>query len=163
MNTTRDGLGTLLLAGLLGLTCADVCSAQPKDKEAELLGKIARESSPVKKAKYEIRVARIKLLQAMDSREKEDFEGSVKLLKDYLGHLSNAWGALQNSGRDAHKNPGGFKELDIEIREDGRYLEDLRRSVSVMDREPVEKIIGEVEQIRGEVIKKLFPTMARPE
>jgi len=162
MKVTRRGLGALLLAGMLGLACAEVCPAYPKDKEAELLRKLAREQKPEKKAKYEIRLARLKLQQAMDAREQGDFEGTVKLLKAYSERISSAWHILRTSGRDARKKPSGFKELDIEIREDGRYLEDLRHTFSVMDREPVERVIQEVERIRAEVIKALFPTMARP-
>jgi len=162
MRATGRGWGVLLFAGLAGLAGAGVCSAHPKDDEASLLRKIDRETNPVKKAKHEIKLARIKLLQAMDAREKEDLEGSLKLLQAYQQRISSAWEILKSTGRDAHKKPGGFKELDIELREGGRYLEDLRRSFSVMDREPVEKVIQEVERIRVEVIKALFPTMAQP-
>jgi hypothetical protein len=150
----------LMVAGVLGLASAPVFSAPVDDAEADLTKRIAHESNLVKKAKYETRLARLKLIQAKDARDKGEFETSLKLLEVYLATVTSAWNHLQESGRVAHKNPQGFKELDIELREDGRYLEDLRRSISVLDREPVEKVIREAEKIRAEVIRALFPTMA---
>lgn len=154
--------GALLVAGILGLASGQVFSAPNDDHEAELTSKIARERDLVKKAKYEIRIARLKLLQAQDAREKGEIETTLKLLEAYLERIASAWNNLQKSGRVAHKKPQGFKELDIELRVDGRYLEDLKRSFSVMHREPVEKVIREVERIRAEVLKALFPTVASP-
>jgi hypothetical protein len=107
----------------------------------------------------EIKLARLKLFRAKDTRGKGGVEESLKLLQAYRAHIENAWNLLQKSGRVAHKKPQGFKELDIELREDGRYLEDLKRSFSLADREPIEKIIADVERIRGEVLKALFPAM----
>jgi hypothetical protein len=152
----------LLLASVLCLAVGPVFSAARNDTEADLNNRIARESDLVKKAKYEVRLARVKLIQAQDAREKGEFETSLKLLEVYLESVKSAWNHLQKSGRTAHKKPQGFKELDIELREDGRYLEDLKRSFPVMDRGPVEKVIAEVEGLRAEVLKALFPTMARP-
>ncbi len=147
----------LLAAVVLGIASGQAFSALRDDSEPELLARISRESNPVKKAKFEIRLARVKLLQAMDASEKGDYEYSLKLLDAYLERVTSAWSILQKSGRSPHKKPQGFKELDIELREDGRFLEDLTRSISVLDREPVEKIRHEVERIRAEVLKALFP------
>ncbi|MBI4166553.1 MAG: hypothetical protein HY508_12540 [Acidobacteria bacterium] len=152
----------LLLAGILGLAWGLVFSAPRNDSEADLTARIARESDLVKKAKYEVRLARVKLIQALDARENGELETSLKLLGAYLETVKSAWDHLRQSGRVAHKKSQGFKELDIELREDGRYLEDLKRSVSFMDRGPVEKVIQEVESLRAEVLKVLFPTMAPP-
>ena len=162
MGVTRSRPCVLRIALALVLVCLIAVPVVAKDSEKKLLEKLARESNPVKKAKLEIRLARLKLLQSVDARENDDFEGCLSLLGDYRDRIDSAWDILKSTGRDAHKKPGGFKQLEIEIREDSRYLEDLRRSFSVMDREPVDKIIQDVEGIRAEVIKALFPTMARP-
>jgi hypothetical protein len=128
-----------------------------RDNERDLLTRIARERNPVKKAKYEVRLARVKLFQAMEALDRKDVEGSQKLLRDYLERLKSAWATLQSSGRSAHRKPQGFKELDIELREDARYLEDLKHRFSYLDRGPVEKTAQEVEHLRSVVLKALFP------
>ena len=59
--------------------------------------------------------------------------------------------------------PQGFKELDIELREDARLLEDLKRRISYFERDPLEKAEKEVEQVRAEVLQALFPAARAPE
>jgi hypothetical protein len=149
----------MLLAGILRFAPGQALPLPFEDPEAKLTQKLAREQDPVKQAKLEIKLARLKLFRAKDTRGKGGVEESLKLLQAYRAHIENAWNLLQKSGRVAHKKPQGFKELDIELREDGRYLEDLKRSFSLADREPIEKIIADVERIRGEVLKALFPAM----
>lgn len=150
----------MLLAGILGCAPGLALPLPFDDTEAKLTQKLAREQDPVKKAKLEIKLARLTLLQAKDTRGKGEAKASLDLIQAYGAHIENAWNLLQKSGRAAHKKPQGFKELDIELREDGRYLEDLKRGFSLADREPIEKIIANVERIRAEVLKALFPAVA---
>jgi len=156
MATRRHVLRALALTALGAWLPPEVSPIPREDKEADLLSRISRETNPVKRAKYEIRLARVKLLQAMEAREKGEIESSQKLLGAYLEQVKSAWATLQKTGRPAHKKPQGFKELDIELREDARYLEDLKHRFSFLDREPVEKIAEEVENLRAEVLKALF-------
>jgi len=147
----------VLLAGILGHAPGHALPLPNDDSEATLTRNLAREQDLVKRVKIGIRLARLKLHRAKDTRDTGDTENSLKLLQDYHAHIENAWGLLQKSGRLAHKKPQGFMELDIELREDGRYLEDLKRNFALADREPIEKILADVERIRAEVLKALFP------
>jgi hypothetical protein len=142
---------------VLGLPWGGLSPARQPDTEADLLARIQHEQDPVKKAKYEVRLGRVKLLQAIDAYGKGNLEQGQQLLDDYLGRIKDSWQLLQSSGRRAVRHPQGFKELDIELREDARMLEDLKHRVSYTDREPVEKAAQEVERIRAEVLRALFP------
>jgi predicted nucleic acid-binding Zn-ribbon protein len=156
MGIGREVAAALLVACLSGGQ-AEAASPQRRDNESDLRARLAREKNPVNRGKYEIRLARVKLFQAIEAFNQQDFEGTLKLLEDYLEQAKKSWATLKDSGRPAHKKPQGFKELDIELREDARYLEDLRRRIPYTDREPVERIEHEVEQLRGEVLRALFP------
>lgn len=148
----------VLLAAILSFASKFATASPPgEDPDADLIQKLAREQDLVKKAKIEIRLARLKLHRARYTRENGDVEASLSLLQAYHAHIENAWSHLQKSGRLAHKKPQGFKELDIALREDIRFLEDFKRGFSLADREPVEKTISEVERIRADVLKALFP------
>ncbi len=142
---------------VLGLPWGGLSPARQPDTEADLLARIQHEQNPVKKAKYEIRLGRVKLLQAIDAYGKGSLEQCQQLLDDYLRRIKDSWQLLQSSGRQAVRHPQGFKELDIELREDARMLEDLKHRVAYGDREPVEKAAQEVERIRAEVLRALFP------
>ena len=150
----------LVAAGLffLGSLCARIASARHQESEEDLLGRIQRESNPVKRAKYEIRLGRLELNQAIEANNQGHLEQCQQLLGVYIGRMKSSWETLRGSGRRAARQPQGFKELDIALREDARLLEDLKRRVPTLDREPVEKAAQEVEQIRNEVLRALFPS-----
>jgi hypothetical protein len=127
------------------------------DKEPDLRAHIERESNPIKKAKLEVRLARVKLLQAIGAFDQGNLDETNRLLGAYMDILDSAWERLKNSGRIAHKKPAGFKQLDIELREDARYLEDLRRRIPYAERGKVEEVGREVNRLRSEVLRTLFP------
>ncbi len=145
----------LLIA--VGLLPGNISRARREDTEEDLLPRIQRETNPVRKAKYEVRLARVKLLAGIDAFNKGDFEQHRQLLAAYLERIKSSWETLQKSGRQAARQPQGFKELDIALREDGRLLEDLRRRVPYNERRDVEEVEREVERIRNEVLRALFP------
>lgn len=156
----RPRLRSLRVAALLiaiGLLPRNISHARREDTEEDLLPRIQRETNPVKKAKYEVRLARVKLLAALDAYNKGDLEQYRQLLGAYLERSKSSWDTLQKSGRQAARQPQGFKELDIALREDGRLLEDLRRRVPYNERRDVEEVEREVERIRNEVLRALFP------
>ena len=154
-------LGRVLVTGawlMVGVALLDAVSAVPrKDTEEDLQSRLQQESNPVKKAKYEIRLGRLKLLEAIDAFDQHDANTAQNLLDAYLTHIRSSWQLLQNSGHNAVRHPEGFKELDIALRQDGRFIEDLSHRLSYFDRGNVVKTGKEVEQIRAEVIKELFP------
>ena len=137
--------------------CAGVSSAPPSETEQHLLARVQKETDPVKKSKGQTRLARIKLQQAIQAYEHGDIEQGVQLVNVYLGRIKDSWQTLRSSGRNAARNPQGFKELDIELREDVRLLDDLKRRISFYDRGPLEQTGKELEQVRAEVLQALFP------
>jgi len=131
-----------------------------KDTEENLLARIERERNPIKKAKFEIRLGRVKLLQAIEANDKGDFEQCQVLLDAYLKRMKSSWETLRSSGRQAARHPEGFKELDIALREEARLLEDLKHRIPYHDRGVVEKVAHEIDALRDQVLKALFPTLS---
>ena len=125
--------------------------------EEELLQRIQSEQNPVKKAKDEIKAARLKLTEVQDAYSQGHIEDGVKLLGAYVDEMKTSWKFLQDSGRKASKQPDGFRELEIALREDVRSLQDLARIVSYFDRPPLEKAGQELDRMRNEVLQSLFP------
>ena len=153
-------LARVLVTGawlMVGVALLDAVAATPrKDTEEDLRSRLQRESNPIKKAKYEIRLGRLKLLEAIDAFGKHDANKAQDLLSAYLTHIRSSWQLLQSSGRNTFRHPEGFKELDIALRKDGRLLEDLSHRLSYFERGEVDKTAKEIEQIRAAVIKELF-------
>ena len=152
----------LVAVGLLLLGTLPA-SAGPagRDTEEKLQQRLSRERNPVKRAKYEIRLGRLELDQAIAAYDHGTVELGAKLLTAYLERMRSSWQTLQASGRQAARQPRGFRELDIALREDGRLLQDVGHRVSYFDRGPIEKAGKEVDRIRSEVLRALFPALKR--
>lgn len=158
MSIRPKNLAAAFLMGVLASSAVSVPTLRGAETEVQLEARLKRESNPVQKAKLEIRLSRFKLYRASDAFDKGDLEAANKLLEAYAEQVKSAWATLKGSGRQANKKPAGFKELDIALREDARYLDDLKHRVSYMVRDPVEKVAQEVEDLRNEVLKALFPS-----
>ncbi len=146
----------LLAAGLDGPWGA-ASPAPRNDNEQKLQARIDREGKPVNRAKLKVRLGRVKLLQAIDAYDRQDHGQYRQLLDDYLEVMKSAWADLQESGRQASRRPDGFKQLDIGLREDTRFLEDLMHRVPLEQRAPAKKVFEEAEKLRAAVLEALFP------
>ncbi len=128
-----------------------------KDSEPKLLARIERQQNPVRRAKLKVRLGRVKLTQAIAAYDGGSLEQCQQLLDSYLETMRGAWADLQSSGRQAWRKPNGFKQLDIGLREDVRFLEDLMRRVPYERRGPIKNVYHEAESLREAVLKALFP------
>jgi hypothetical protein len=150
----------LPIAALLFMLGTGPILGQPSshvESEAELLANIKREQNPVKKAKIEIRLGRLKLRHAISAYDQGHIEDGAQFVAAYVDRMTSCLKTLQGSGRQAVRQPQGFKELDIALREDSRLLEDMARRVSYFDRAPIEKAAKQIEQLRTDVLRALFP------
>lgn len=157
----RPITGAVVLV-VLAAAMAGPVSPTVRDNEEDLRARLQNEHDPVRRAKYEIRLGQIKLEQARAAYDKGNVDAGSKLLDAYLKRMKEAWQTLRSSGRNAARQPQGFKELDIALREDVRLLGDLAHRVSFYDREPVKKVTDEIEGIRSEVLHELFPATRPP-
>jgi hypothetical protein len=150
---------TLIFGGglVFGILVLAGSTALGRETEEQLLQRIQSEPNPVKKAKVEIKLARLKLTQVQDAYAQGQIEAGVKLLGEFVGVMKTSWKLLQDSGRQAAKQPEGFRELEIALREDDRSLQDLERTVSYYDRTPLVNAAQELEQMRSDVLHALFP------
>jgi hypothetical protein len=154
---------TLILAGWFasGILVWLASPALGRETEEQLVQRIQSEQNPVKKARDQMKLAELKLEQAEDAYSKGEMELGAKLVEVFTKQMQASWQTLRDSGRKAAKQPQGFKELDIALREKSRALEDLGRKVSYFDRGPIEKAGKEMDRIRAEVLQALFPA-AKP-
>ena len=146
----------LLLIGL-PVFLAEASTESLSQSEAHLLARLQKETDPVKKSKAETRLARVKLEQAIQAYNQGNVDQGAQLVSAYLARIKDSWQLLRNCGKNAARDPRGFKELDIELREDVRFLDDLKRRLSYLDRGPLEQTGKELEQLRAQVLQELFP------
>jgi len=130
------------------------------DKRLERLqkekDKISRTTDPVDRTKTDITISEILLSLATDAVKTGEPELLNKRLNEYIDTIRDAHQTMMNTGRDAQKKAKGFKELEMALRRQIRMLDDMARSVSFDQREPVEKTKQEVSEIRDDIFRALF-------
>ncbi len=151
-----------LLIGCCGAFLTATLHGRRRDNEDDLKARIQTEHNPVKKAKFQIRLASLQLSQAETSYNQGQTEQGAELLGAYGSSMEAAWQSLRESGRNAARQPEGFKELEMALREGGRRLEDLKHRISYYDREPVDKVQQNLASEHNAVLKALFPTLESP-
>src|SRR5215467_8158329 len=86
------------------------------DKRLERLDKerarLKAEADPIERAKSDITISEILLSLASDAVRSGEPEVMEKRLTEYVDTIQDAHQVLIKTGRDAHKKPKGFKELE---------------------------------------------------
>lgn len=130
------------------------------DKRVERLqserDKLTRQTDPVDRTKTEIKMADLILSLVTDAANAGDVEIIEQRLNEYVATIKDAHQTMINTGRDAHRKPGGFKDLEIALRRQVRQLDDIGRGLPFDQREPINKAREEASLIRDEMLKALF-------
>src|SRR5215471_1197139 len=130
------------------------------DKRLERLqkerDKLSRLTDPVDRTKTDIAISEILLSLANDTIKTGEPEMLGKRLSEYVDTIRDAHQTMMKTGRDAHRKPKGFKDLEIALRRQIRMLDDLAHAVSFDQRTPVDKAKQEASDIRDDLLKALF-------
>jgi hypothetical protein len=160
MNTRAAAVGALSLVLFLSASARAASPRKSRNEEAKLLSKLEREKNPVKRAKLETKLGRLKLQRAFDAYDQGHYDQCWKSLDEYLTRMNNAWADLVASGRQAAKKPDGFKQLEIALRESQRDLHDFETRLTYEEREAAEKVAAQTVQLHSRVLRALFPGAA---
>jgi hypothetical protein len=138
----------------------------PLDKRLERLqkerDKLGRLTDPVDRTKTNIAISEILLSLAGDAARSGEPEALEKRLSEYVEAIQDAHQSMVKTGRDAHRKPKGFKDLEIALRRQIRMLDDLGHGVTFDQREPVDKARQEASDIRDDLLKALFGEQNAP-
>ena len=142
---------------ILGQPFVHAAPDRSNDKEQDLINKIEHETNPGKKAKFQFRLAKLKLTEADHAYRSRNFEGGKVILKQYLDEVRNSWATLQGTGSAIRKHLGALKDLEISLRENDRFLENLRHRVPYPESDFVKEIEKESSEVHNEVLEAIFP------
>ena len=152
----------ILLIVMAATSCTiRTVALQPQiDKRLEHLDrdreKLKRTTDPVDRTKIDIDISEILLSLVSDAVKSGEPEVLGKRLSEYVETIQDAHQAMMKTGRDAHRKPKGFKELEISLRRQIRILDDIGRGLTFDQREPVEKAKQQASDIRDDLLKALF-------
>ncbi len=167
METIRRSIILLIVLATASCAVRSASLRQPQiDKRLERLDrereKLKRTTDAVDRAKIDINISEILLSFVSDAVKSGEPEVLGKRLGEYLKAIEDAHQGLMKTGRDAHRKPKGFKDLEISLRRQIRILDDIGRGLTFDQREPVEKAKQEASDIRDDLLKALFGEQNAP-
>jgi hypothetical protein len=161
MSRRHASLAALTVVGVLASVSA-AAWGHGHESATKLRAQIERERNPVRKAKLEIRLADLDLQRAANSYNHNQPHQAKALLVDYLKDMDSSWTVLEDSGRNPVKKPAGFMSLEIALRENARFLNELRENVMYAYQEPIKTLVGTIDKLHSKVLLVLFPGALPP-
>jgi hypothetical protein len=151
----------ILLIVLATASCTiRTASLQQIDKRLERLDrerdKLRHATDGVDRTKIDINISEILLSLVSDAVKSGEPEALGRRLDEYVDAIEDAHQAIMKTGRDAHRKPKGFKDLEISLRRQIRILDDIGRGLTFDQREPVDKARKQASDIRDDLLKALF-------
>jgi len=119
--------------------------------------KFEQETDPVRKARTMPKFGDALLDQMGEQLQKAEVEAALNTLEEYRDAIVKSHAGLKASGINAEKKPSGFKQLEIHVRRGLSRLEDLILAVPLEQREALEEIRKQLEQVDRELLEMLFP------
>ena len=147
---------------LLGQPFVHASPGRDNGKEENLTAQIEREQNPGKKARLQVRLAKLKLTEANQAYDTRNFAQGRDLLKQYLGQIRASWATLQGAENGVRKHLRAFKDLEIALREDDRFLQDMSRRTPYPESETVKAIAKESSAVHNQVLEAIFPAGVSP-
>jgi hypothetical protein len=159
-------MGSLIRSLALLLIFSFSSRVVQSDKQVERLQKeranLTRQTDPVGRTKTEIKISEVLLTLISNAVQAGDMELMQKYIDEYVAAIEDAHQTMMKTGRDAHRKPGGFKDLEIALRRHVRQLMDIGKALTFDQREPLEKAKEEAIDIRDDLLKALFGEQNAP-
>jgi hypothetical protein len=133
----------------LVLACSLACFAREETTD-ELKAK-AEAAKLSEQAKLCVEIAR----RQLDAADKAYASGQMRdaqvAIKDVVSYSEKAGQAAQKSGKH-------LKPTEIELRKISRRLKDIKPTLNVDDRPPIQEAIDRLEHVRSELLMSMFST-----
>jgi hypothetical protein len=120
-------------------------------------GRLTELSDPVRRTRSYIVISTLLLDFVAGAARDHQSDAMESLLEQYLTAIQSARDTIANSDRDPTRNPAGYKDLELALRQHVRRLEDLSRTLAFDERGGVDRAVIVTTTIRGELIRLLFP------
>jgi hypothetical protein len=128
-----------------------------KDSSAESRAKFDRETNPVRRAKMLPQLGNAEFQDIQNDVSAGNFDDALKMLGLYRDQAASTEKALNASEPDAAKHSGGYRQLEISVREALRHINDILFSVPMDQKKAFSDIRDQLDQMDQRLIRRLFP------
>jgi len=117
---------------------------------------LARTNNPVERTKINIKISDLLITLMTDAARAGDDKLVEQHLADYANTIQDAHLTMMKTGKDAHKHPQGFKELEISLRKQQRTLSDAGKLMDYEQRETVDRVRKLASDISDQLVKVML-------
>ena len=144
---------TVLLFSLCSNALAQSKAAVSLQKER---AKLERTTDPVSRTKIDIKISEFLITLLTEAGRAGDNKLVEQYLNDYSNTISDAHLTMMKTGKDAHKHPSGFKDLEIALRKQQRQLTDAGKLMDFENRSAVDKVRKQASDISDQLLKTML-------
>ena len=148
----------------IGLCSYSVAQSKAEEQLRKERAELARTKDPVGRTKIEIKISDLLITLMADAARGGDDKRAEQYLNDYSNTISDAHLTMMKTGKDAHKHPEGFKDLEISLRKQQSRLSDAGKLMDVDSRDAVDKVRKQASDISDQLVKTMLlkdPNAAR--
>ena len=128
-----------------------------QDRLAALLDQYHHENDPVRRARLLVKLGDDEVELAKKQLQGGNDVASLETLENYRGQVEQTVAGLKATGVDAERKPGGFKELQISLRENIRRVDDLIFTLPADKRPFFREVRTALANMQNDLIDALFP------
>jgi len=115
-----------------------------------------RTNDPVNRTKIEIKISDLLITLMTDAARAGNDKLAEQYLNDYSNTISDAHLTMMKSGKDAHKHPSGFKDLEISLRKQLSRLTDAGKMMDIDSRGAVDTVRKQASDISDQLVKTML-------
>jgi hypothetical protein len=149
--------GTIRMSGLVLITALFAGSLPAQSRTADLRARFAREPSPVGKARLMPQLGDAEFAEIDTDVTQGHLPEALAILQTYRDEVTSCDKSLDAMGLDAEKHPGGFKQLQISLRESLRRLDTVVVTMTGDEQAPFLEVRKDLSEINQRLIQHLFP------
>ncbi len=135
--------------GLVVLVLASALAAMARQPTVEELKAKLSAAKPADQPKLCLEIARLQLDAVQQAYQASQNEQAQKLLQEVVQYARQAGDAARQSRKH-------IKKTEIEVRKMSRRLQDLKPTLDVDSRQPVQEAIDRLEHIRTQLLMQMF-------
>lgn len=138
-----------------GAMMAAVASEKTSLDEAK--ARLDRAKSPVERARAYMQISDVLLKEVNVSISKHDNQALSDWSEQYRQAVNSAGETMMASGRDAYRDPEGYMDIEILLRQHINALANWKRKNP--DNKPIEDSLSIAVEVRKEMLDMLFPVI----
>jgi hypothetical protein len=140
------------------LAAAWPLSASAEDVLGGLRAEFQRQTDPVRRAKLFPKLGNALLAEMRKQIQEQAYDRVPPLLFEYRDGAKASVDGLDAAGRDASQHPGGYRELEMHLRQSLHVVNDVIYALPVEDRDALRAPQHDLERLDERLVKALFPS-----